>query len=124
MQKMRVFPMLVIFIFMFPHADAQQPETPDPAYGNGLLELCNSTTNYYHKVACLSFISGVVDGLALAAPRKGCPSASAYFCMPAKVTRGQTHDVVVKYLKEHPETRQEDSASLIYSAVREAWPCH
>jgi hypothetical protein len=44
-------------------------------------------------------------------------------CFSHNATWEQVHEVVVKYLEEHPETRQEDALVLVTWAIREAFDC-
>lgn len=47
-----------------------------------------------------------------------------HFCFgSAKDKLAQLSDVVVKYMKDHPETRYIDAHILIRSALAEAFPC-
>jgi hypothetical protein len=43
--------------------------------------------------------------------------------MSAQVTNRQVQDVVVNYLKAHPETRHQDARLLVALAIREAFGC-
>ena len=45
------------------------------------------------------------------------------YCRPEAATVGQVRDVVVAYLKAHPESRHGESIGLIVNALLEAWPC-
>ena len=44
-------------------------------------------------------------------------------CIPNRVTDRQTTDVVVRYLKEHPEQRHYAAANLVAETLAEAFPC-
>ena len=44
-------------------------------------------------------------------------------CFGDDVTSEQVHDVVINYLEEHPEVRQEHALILVTWAVREAFDC-
>ena len=98
---------------------------PEPAayfYGNGLLSLCESEDATDWGV-CFGFIVGIdVASNAFLTGGRGLPWF--YYCRPEKVVLfGQIHDVVVAYLKAHPESRHEPSSALIIKAFQEAWPC-
>ena len=45
------------------------------------------------------------------------------FCAPSKITIGQSTDIVLAYLKRHPENRQLPAAEIIATALVEVWPC-
>jgi hypothetical protein len=93
-------------------ASAQRVSLTD---GNRLMGYCLSKT----PGACDAYISGVADAIALLS--KGPSTAAA--CIPTSVSGGQLHDVVVKYLKAHPEKRELKAGSLTISAFSEAFPC-
>ncbi|HYZ26768.1 MAG TPA: Rap1a/Tai family immunity protein [Geminicoccaceae bacterium] len=44
-------------------------------------------------------------------------------CFSDDVTWEKVHGVVVNYLEEHPEARQEDALVLVTWAIREAFDC-
>jgi hypothetical protein len=44
-------------------------------------------------------------------------------CVPATATNGQVLAVVVRHLRNHPETRDSDFNYLVMDALLEAWPC-
>ena len=45
-------------------------------------------------------------------------------CVPeARVALGQLTDVVIKYLRDHPEERHLHGAVLVITAVSDAFPC-
>ena len=47
-----------------------------------------------------------------------------FYCVPAKVENGQVIDVVKLYLRDHPESRQYSSPTLIMLALKEKFPCN
>lgn len=81
--------------------------------GNALYRSCTSQEPF-HKWYCLGFVAGVWDGL----------EAADYVCFgEGRVTKGQTVDVVVKYLRENPAKRAQPAGVLIKSALSEAFTC-
>lgn len=90
--------------------------------GNDLLADCEkgedqSLPNRHHYYAyCSGYITGVVDGLSYLDFQKR-------FCLSKGVTHGQATKVVIKYLKENPQRLHEGYASIILSALKEAFPC-
>ena len=46
-----------------------------------------------------------------------------FLCIPSNVTIGQFAAVVNKFLREHPESRNEDFNGIMTVAAAEAWPC-
>jgi len=62
------------------------------------------------------YIVGVLDLLS--------SSPDLQRCLPDQgVTKGQVKDVVMKYLRDHPQYRHETAARLVAGAIAEAWPC-
>jgi hypothetical protein len=90
--------------------------------GNDVLSACTDE-NYYYKTPCQSYIDGVVSGYQLATQGFSLTPVEGKMCIPIGVKRGQGYDVVVKFLEDHPETRQENSAVVIVNALMERWRC-
>jgi hypothetical protein len=83
--------------------------------GNELLKYCTSG-NSLETVACQAYINGIREVLSLASADAGREP-----CIPPSVTGAQIKDVVVRHLRENPETRHLDRAVLVMRAVRDAW---
>lgn len=67
---------------------------------------------------CQGYVFGVVDtliGLSLQAPTT--------YCIPTKIENDRLIRIVVKSLKDHPDTLQYPAAALVTKAIREAFPC-
>jgi 2-methylcitrate dehydratase PrpD len=87
--------------------------------GNKLLEECEATEPF-RQAFCLGYIMGVtdvdgMDGAAFPERRRT--------CVPEDVTNGQLLDILVKYLKNHPEERHYSAAVLAIKAITKAFPC-
>jgi len=87
--------------------------------GDTLLEACESKTEFRQSY-CFGYITGVADIEGMEAAvfpdrRRACRAEG--------VTNGQIKDVVVKYLKEHPEDRHFLAAILVMQAMAKAFPC-
>jgi Rap1a immunity proteins len=79
--------------------------------GNDLLAVCSDSATGM-KMACVGYIASAVD------------SYSATFCpLPATSTRGQARDLVVQYLRDHPEERNGRAIGEVWQALSTAWPC-
>jgi hypothetical protein len=118
--------------------------------GDGLFEVCSSKDTEAELI-CTAFIVGVVEGitagsvhgatvaiLATRGPVPGkeptvdllapifadCSASSSLFgwSAPEGIDNQGIRDVVVKWLREHPEQRQGPSALLVRAALRDAWP--
>jgi hypothetical protein len=81
--------------------------------GNQLYDLCNSDEGSPQVGHCLAYVQGIVDAFEL----------TKFACVPDNITVGQAVDVVMKYLRSHPESRHYVSASEARLALRQAFPC-
>ncbi|WP_454834749.1 Rap1a/Tai family immunity protein [Pseudomonas lini] len=106
------------------------------ADGNALLQQCKDALTVmdggtgkspFGGGVCLGKIDGTIDGIEVA---RGYYSAalgktlSPFICWPKEpVAKEQQVRIVVKYLKEHPESLHESEASLITLAMAFAFPC-
>ncbi|KJZ40913.1 MULTISPECIES: Rap1a/Tai family immunity protein [Pseudomonas] len=102
----------------------------DPKYdGNELLSQCQQ----YIKVAdsepdydridagmCMGFVQGVYGTFSLLSEEL---NDGIKFCVPGSVTNSQLVRVVVKYLKNHPAQLNLYRTGLVWSALKEAYPC-
>jgi hypothetical protein len=87
--------------------------------GHDLLRLCSSQAGSPELNFCFGYIEGIRDGLVwLAAAEK----SRASVAISGKVTQEQLADVVVKYLKEHPERRERAAGILVLVALKQAFP--
>ena len=115
MKRMSLFGMLLLLVSVSTDGQHRVSTTT----GNSLLETCSSVGKA-DELFCLGYIGGVadVDGLEGATFPERQRS-----CVPDNVSNGQLMDVVVKYLKEHPEERHMLAAILIVEALTKAFPC-
>jgi hypothetical protein len=79
--------------------------------GNKLYEEC-STQDYS---LCLGYVMGVSDALNATKPN--------FFCAPPNIKANQELAVVVKYLRDHPETWHYSAWTDIGVALAMAFPC-
>jgi hypothetical protein len=80
--------------------------------GNKLYEECNSQD----LSLCLGYVMGVSDGLNGTKPN--------FFCAPLGIKASQELAVVVKYLRDHPETWHYSAWTEIGVALNMAFPCN
>ena len=78
--------------------------------GNTLYVDCSTSMG---RAACISYVMGVTDALSL----------MGAICIPEHFTARQAIDVVVKYLRAHPEQRPLSAAMQVRGALQEAFPC-
>lgn len=106
-------------------------------YGNGLYEICSDNNDKFLMGVCLGYVQGVERGYGVATT-----DATAALYVNGKhdmettarllngfvkrlnmegVTGRQSVDLVVKYLRDHPESRNRPSGTLIMKALDEAF---
>ena len=110
--------MLVIIAAML-LVGASAPDGPSFNTGNEIYATCTSTAqdDFY---ACYGYITGFLGGADAAMLAGG---GKLTICLPPKVTNGQLHDVLVKWLQDHPDLRHLDGAVLTMTAFHTAFPC-
>ena len=104
--------------------------------GNELLETCTSE-NQVMAGFCIGYIIGYSEGapwgtsLALTQAMTDLDTATLNVlsnsvlgsCVPVDASNKQLRDVVLKHLRNNPETRHTSARTLIWSAYSEAFPC-
>jgi hypothetical protein len=119
-----ILAVLLLSLTCISSASGDLPSSPAYEQGNGLLSVCTTDEHYDTNFGmCLGFIDGVLNGAQLSGSGTCTTAAASHWCIPPEVTMGQIRDVVVKSLREHPETRHERSIILIANAMIAAWPC-
>lgn len=68
---------------------------------------------------CAGYVVGVIDGENLSR-RDG---HRTIYCAPKSADAANLKDVVVKYLRAHPEDHTATAASVVAVALSEVWPC-
>jgi hypothetical protein len=86
--------------------------------GNTLYSYLNSQDPYERGIAA-GYIDGSID-----AHHKfhNTFNAPLLYRPPRTIKKGQTIDIVHRYLARHPEKRHEDAQQLIYNALSEVFP--
>jgi hypothetical protein len=87
--------------------------------GNTLLAKCIGPPET--QLVCAGYTTGIFDAINLL---ETTGAVAKQHCFPSGVTRLQIHDVVVRYLQDHPEERHAGAAALVRDALQDAWPCH
>ena len=93
-----------------PAAHAQRVSRID---GNKLLGYCSAKAT----IGCDAYLDGIADGIEAGG------RAKAEACIPGPVTTAQMRDVVVKYLRSNPQTREMKAGVLVTRAFAAAFPC-
>jgi hypothetical protein len=81
--------------------------------GNRLLAMCSVKA----PGECDAYLSGVADSI------EAQGRAKAEACIPTAVTGTQLRDVVIKYMRDNPQTRQMHAGALTMKAFSAAFPC-
>ena len=74
-----------------------------------------------NKDWCTAYIQGAQQTIALV--RFDTSKVYASSCPENSVTNQQAQDVIIKYLRDHPENRHLPAPSLIALALHDAFPC-
>lgn len=104
-----------------PQSPEDQPE-PVINTGAGLLENCTFDAGSsqadveFHLGLCIGFIKGVTNSWAEQNPGKIYPSDTA--------NNEQLRDLVVNWLRAHPESLDRPAVGSVLSATTEAFPCN
>ena len=93
--------------------------------GNDVLRDCTSHAAVTQEY-CLGYVMGIADSLDLDLARlklsEEVPADSVLSaCVPAGVQATQVKDVVIKYLRENPTTRNLPGGMLVTIAIKNAW---
>ena len=88
--------------------------------GETFLKICESQ-KAFDVSGCWRYIAGTIDTLAVVeAMSDGLIKRP---CVPDLATNPEIADRVRGYLLLHPEYREETAASIVFKALRDAWPC-
>jgi hypothetical protein len=84
--------------------------------GNQLYEYCQREAS----LVCLGYVMGVADTIADAS---SAGDMTTRICPDRGVNPGQMMDVVVNFLRAHPERRHQAAPGIVAAALVEAFPC-
>ena len=90
-----------------------------PAFESGdrLLAKCDQSADF-----CFGFVEAIADAMN-AARSSGGTVGGWTACIPSGTANDQVRDIAMTYLRNHPEQRHASAASLIASALANAFPC-
>jgi hypothetical protein len=103
--------------------------------GNGFINWCSvvdkpdeqlNADDLEHVSACIGFVTGLLEGIAVddIAYEGKCPIRPFSFCLPDPMPpKIQLIRVIMKYIRENPETAHETAAVLTIRALKHAYPC-
>jgi hypothetical protein len=97
------------------------------ASGNWLLNICESN-NPTNLGMCIGFIAGAAHGMefggiSVADPAKRRSPTYPMYCIPESVTNVQLRDIVIRFLRQHPEQRHVWYIQLVADAMWASFPC-
>ena len=101
-------------------AVSSSPALANYLTGKDLYGDCSKPQGSFSQGFCSGYISGVVDAIEHYQVGKG---AEKSVCVPKEASIGQVKEVVVRYLTQHPDERNYTASSLVWDAVRNAFPC-
>ena len=84
--------------------------------GNDFLEMCETDT-----VGALRYAMGTFDLATVLQPFL--IEEAVLACPPQSITAGQVQDVSCQYVRDNPAVRHYPASSLVWGAIRAAWPC-
>lgn len=87
--------------------------------GEQLYKYCTST-KLAENNTCAGYIGGVLDTMTTLT---GSDVIKKLICIPVNVKLSTIRDVLVSYLKKHPEELGLNASSLILDPLVEAYPC-
>lgn len=79
--------------------------------GNTLYGNCTSGSAS-DRLVCTAYVLGAVD-----------MGQGAAFCAPDALTGKQAEDLIVRYLRDNPQSRHLGADVLIYALFKATWPC-
>jgi hypothetical protein len=90
--------------------------------GNKLHDICvDGASKPLEFGLCVGYIEGAYDTLVFSRETTGEKNGSA--CVPLQASVRQITELVVAFLKAHPETRHYSAPSLISDALDDAFKC-
>lgn len=98
--------------------------------GNKFLEECSSKQNVDWGV-CMGYVEGIADEISGQTEFTAITSLDGKktkiyrprACIRSEVTASQIRDIALKWVTDHPETRDWDANALVSTALAAAFPC-
>ena len=98
--------------------------------GNDLFTVCKNLEKVPHlpvnelddAAECAYYVAGFRAGLSIGSIMASKDHQSS-FCMDDEVSLEQVVAVIVKYLRDHPESRNQAASWLAYTALTDGFPC-
>jgi hypothetical protein len=80
--------------------------------GNDLYEACKDDASQF----CVGYLMGAADVASNTV-------VATTLCIPHEATAGRLRSVLMRYLDEHPEQREEPAYRVVLLALLDAFPC-
>ncbi|MDX1922445.1 MAG: Rap1a/Tai family immunity protein [Alphaproteobacteria bacterium] len=131
---MRIITASVLFVaFIAISSLPNHASADDGPTGNKYFSTCENSRGA-EKDACMVFLGGYIQGfyigkaisLSIASDENVGDTWSTSDpppCPPHDTKTQQAYDVLMNYLRAHPESRQADLSTLTWIALSQAWPC-
>lgn len=110
--------MLFVMLVTGSAAEAEEKQVNGYLDGNELLTWCSESIT----ARCGAYDMGVADAMQFFRTDGG-NLTGFRACIPPPVTSKQVEDIVMKFLREHPELRHLSAAGLVINALADAFPC-
>jgi hypothetical protein len=111
--------LIMCFSISFPSM-AQQTEVEAFETGRTLLQKCDGESA--NPIQCQAYVEGVADAMRLEQAYRRTFFGSRV-CINQNVLGREIKTIVVRWLKEHPETLRLPAAQVIAQAVLKEFPC-
>ncbi|AHF83712.1 hypothetical protein RLEG3_18635 [Rhizobium leguminosarum bv. trifolii WSM1689] len=101
--------------------------SPAAAYfltGNDLYQGCDTNNLIADKARTMNYVLAVYDYDDFLRSALLTSDKMKAICLGENATAGQLTDVVCKYLRENPETRDRNAGFLVRLALAKTWSCH
>jgi hypothetical protein len=102
---------------------SSRPALADFQSGNSLLSRCRSDASLADRQYCLGYVTGAADFAIQDERNNKAMDKVCWINIPDGVTSGQLLEILVKYLREHPERLHYQGGYLIIEAFHQAFPC-
>ena len=105
----------VVLVFMAITLFLPSPSSASGINGNQLLDFCEGGDLSPGSQFCKGFITGAAHTLANMNER----TEKRFLCKANRLTGSQAADIVIKFLKEYPNVRNDDAADLVIRRAKQ-----
>jgi hypothetical protein len=114
-----LLPAALAFVLLTGSAKAEETKIRGWS-GNDLLAWCTGP----NAAECLGYVMGISDAMAATTAFNGRSVAGWQACFNNyPVTGNQMRDIAIRFLRERPQMRHFNAATLVSQALAEAFPC-